>query len=115
MQAPEEVDLSNSNPNQPPSPVKGWLIAFTVIAIGLVLCGFLWFGIANRSGKDKAETAEKLKESGEVVEVTKNEPAVQVITADDKSPPDKVKVTGVVESNQQQVQQISALVAVWTL
>jgi cobalt-zinc-cadmium efflux system membrane fusion protein len=112
MQAPEEIDLGSNKSERQPSQGRGWLIALVAIAIGAALCGVLWFSITSRSGgKESAEKTEKPKEAQGEVEVHHGEAEIQVITASDQTPPDKIKATGTVEANQQQMQQITALVA----
>ncbi len=104
MKADEETDLFAKSQDQK----RGWFIALMAIAIVTVLCGILWFSITSRFGKENRN----LKEGSSTLpddEVRRGELNIRTTRVDETRPNAKIIVTGVVEANQQQMQQVSAL------
>lgn len=113
MQAPEEMDLVPKPTQQSSKQKRGWLVSLTIIGLAAFLCVVLWNTISSRVNQAEIETP-KEKPDAEVadsVELRREEGEVKIVTASDKPPSAKIRVTGTVEANDQQVQEISSLAA----
>lgn len=110
MQAPEEIE-STSKANEKPPQSRGWVLATIIIAVAVFLCLLLWFGLAQRAPKEAVTPSEKTEADPNIIELPKEGPAVKLVTAGSSAPISLFTVTGTVEPNQQQLQQITPLVS----
>lgn len=108
MQAPEENLIANSS--RPGSQRKAWLITSIVIGIALVISAFVWFAISSKttSVSEKTEGDEQSAPSDKV-DIESGSAGIQITSVTSAPPIATIKATGVVEANDQQMQQISAL------
>lgn len=88
---------------------RGWLIATFAVAVVVTLCVALWTNIGHKTDQEEKATTTKTTENANVVEMTKDEGAIQIVTTSAGAPFSKFSATGTVEANQQQMQQITAL------
>lgn len=107
MQVPEEIE-SPLGTKEPPKNSRGWLITVVIIGIAGILCLVLWFGLSKR-----APTNEHVKEEagGSTIDINSAAAGVQIITVGSQAPGSIFTVAGTVEPNQQQLQQVTPLVA----
>ncbi len=112
MQTPEEVSVITKSAPSRSTQRRGWLVAFVVIGIALVLCGVLWFTIGTRSNDAAKEPAEsETRTQSNSIELNSKEADVTLFTATRTAPTAKIRAVGTVEANEQQVQQITSLAA----
>lgn len=104
--------LENASITNPADHTKrGWRIAVIMIIVAVALTALLWFVLAHKNAsKVESKQAEEATQEN-VVERKPDEPEVKIFTATSVGPPLKVAVTGTVEPNDQQVQQLSSLAA----
>jgi cobalt-zinc-cadmium efflux system membrane fusion protein len=108
MQAPEEIE-SPLGTKEPPKKVRGWFITAMIIGITGILCIVLWFGLSKRAPNEPAK--EEKEASGNTVDINSAAAGVQVVTVGSQAPESVFTVAGTVEPNQQQLQQVTLLVA----
>lgn len=108
MPTQEEVNVPHQS-HQDVDHRKGWIIAAIAMTIGLALSSLLWFSIANKPETAKEEGKTEETANHKSVEMQKDEAVIEVITISSEKPSSKFTVTGSVEPNQQQMQQISSL------
>lgn len=111
MQAPENVDLSTKK-HLPASQKRGWMFAAACIAMAAVLCAVLWLGLSRRAPKEgSAAKPEEVSNAASTLDAGKPTPSVEYVTVSTRPPASTFSVTGSVEPNQQQLQQITPLVS----
>jgi RND family efflux transporter MFP subunit len=111
MQAPEEIDSASSEPYRPSKRGKGWLIAGVIIGIAALLSIGIWLNLSKQHTVKEPPVKEKKESSGSTVELENYIPELKMVAASSKSPESTFSVAGIVEPNQQQLQQITPLVA----
>lgn len=110
MKAPEEAERNSKIDSQPDHRI-GWLAAFVAVSVIGVLSMFLWFNL-NKGTPAKEKPSEKEEAAkSDVVDLGKSESRIEVASVTRVSPAAKFSVTGTVEPNQQQLQQITPLVS----
>lgn len=108
MQAPEDIESTVGTKTQKNN-ARGWLVTAIVIAVAGVICLALWFGLSKRSPSEPAKEEQESKTNS--VDVGSAATAVRVITVGSQAPSSIFTVAGTVEPNQQQLQQVTPLVA----
>lgn len=108
MQAPE--NFKSATKSEHSNQKKGWMLALGIIGIAIVLCLFLWLGLSKRTpqeteNKPLGETAAK------TLDVGKAATSIDSVAVTNRSSTATFSVTGSVEPNQQQLQQITPLVS----
>lgn len=106
MQAPEELQ-STSNADEPKKAARGWLVTAIIIGIAGLLCAGLWFGLSTRAPKESAEPPQKSDE----LDIDQKAAGIKLVTVTKTAPASTFAVAGTVEPNQQQLQQVTPLVA----
>jgi membrane fusion protein, heavy metal efflux system len=108
MQVPEEIE-SPLGTKEPPKNGRGWLITAVVIGIAGILCLVLWFGLSTRAPNEHVK--EEKEAVGNTIDINSAAAGVQVVTVGSQAPTSVFTVAGTVEPNQQQLQQVTPLVA----
>lgn len=111
MQAPEEIDSASSKTPRPLTPDKGWLVAGVIIGIAALLSLGLWLDLSKQHTVKEPPVEEKKESSGSTVELENYIPELKMVAASSKRPESTFSVAGIVEPNQQQLQQITPLVS----
>lgn len=108
MQAPNDVDSGIQKVYTQPAQARGWFVALLVIGLALVCSIFLWFNLSKPTVKPEEEEAAKPN----TVELNKlSTTEIATVVAGSRPPTGSFSVTATVEANQQQLQQITPLVA----
>ncbi len=112
MQASNDNDPDSTDAHQPSNQSSGWLMAIGIIAISVLLCSLLWLNLSSKGATQKAEPEATTTENTNTVELNpKNLNQVELATVTTRRPTASFSVVATVEPNQEQLQQITPLVA----
>ncbi|MBP6743854.1 efflux RND transporter periplasmic adaptor subunit [bacterium] len=113
MQAHDKKDVASFTTK--PKPISSWLITGVVIAILVALSAVLWLnlnsGIGAAKPEEKADAEEKPVEITSVDLEPESEANISTLRVALKPAMNSLLVSGVIEANQQQLQQITPLVS----
>ncbi len=111
MQAPNDLGSNVADSHKSRQLARGWLIALVVIGVAVALSMVLWVNLSKHSNtkKSEPETKESTANSVDLNENSLRE--IEVVTVTTKRPTASFSVPATVEPNQQQLQQITPLVA----
>ncbi len=121
MRAPNRAEKeSPTSLSAGPNSFRSWMITAGVVAVSALLTVFLWWSLDRRNNNTATtnEAAQKVAESRlshpNAVDIDPNAPgaaSVSVQKLQKGSGPSAVSVTGMIEPNQQELQQITPLVS----
>ncbi len=113
MQAHEKKDSASFSTK--PKPISSWLITGVVIAILVALSALLWLSLNKGTGtampEERTDAEEKPAEISSVDLEPESEANISTLRVALKPAMNSLLVSGVIEANQQQLQQITPLVS----
>lgn len=111
MQAPHDLGPDVGDLYKPRKQGRGWLVAFAIMGVAVVLSFLLWMNLSKHGEAPSSESETQEAETRSVELSEKNLQRIEVVTATTKRPTGSFSVAATVEPNQQQLQQITPLVA----